>query len=105
MLWPRGNTDDLYAYYERCNRDSFHEPNERFLKVVDGETGTMLAGSQWAFNLDVEAEAKKEIIGLDEPPPADWPIDGNWSIRRSSKIEWATWKRLVFAGIPYLGIE
>ena len=102
MLFPRGYTADLFAYYEHGKFDSCGTPNERLLKAVD-ESGKMIAGSEWTFTLDVEAEAEKTIIGPDEPPPSDWPTDGNWQIRLSSKREWASWKREVFAGRLYIG--
>ena len=102
MLWPRGYTHDLYAYYNRCKVDSYHDPNEQFMKAVD-ETGSMIAASEWIFNMDVNVEAKKIAPSRNEPPPSDWPTDGNWRYKLASKIEWAKWQRKLFAGRPYIG--
>ncbi|KAK3065652.1 hypothetical protein LTR53_018182, partial [Teratosphaeriaceae sp. CCFEE 6253] len=33
MLWPRGYTDDLYAFYEARKSKSFHDPDCRVIKV------------------------------------------------------------------------
>lgn len=104
MLWPRGYTDDLYAFYEDRKTTSYHDPAQRLVKAVDDETGDIVAASEWTFVLDAEAEAKKEPSDPNEQPPPNWPEGGNWDLRTFFKLEWEKWRREMFAGKPYIGM-
>ena len=74
MLWRRGYTDDLYAFYEDSKTKSYNDPQCRFMKAVDEKTGDIIAVSQWTFALDVaknaEAEAKRNVKIAEEAAKA-----------------------------------
>jgi hypothetical protein len=103
MSWPRGYTDDLYAYYDKRKLQSFHDPNTRMLKAIDSDNGgEIIAVAEYTFALDPEKTAAKELGDPNEKPPADWPQDGNWELRRFFKLEWEKWRRGILAGKPYI---
>ncbi|KAK4547685.1 hypothetical protein LTR36_000642 [Oleoguttula mirabilis] len=105
MLWPRGYTDDLYAFYEDHKNESYNDSEQRLVKAVDDETGEIVAASEWTFVLDAEMEAKKVPSDPNEQPPPNWPKDGNWGLRTFFRIAWEEWRRKVFAGKPYIELN
>ncbi|KAK0334469.1 hypothetical protein LTR91_007241 [Friedmanniomyces endolithicus] len=105
MLWPRGYTDDLYAYYEERKSKSFHDKDCHIMKAVDDQTGEILGVSEWDFHLDPDATAKSQPTDPNEQPPANWPRSGNWEIRRFFVLEWEQWTRETFAGKPYIELH
>ncbi|KAK5128304.1 hypothetical protein LTR85_002971 [Meristemomyces frigidus] len=105
MLWPRGYTDDLYAYYEDSKAKSYHDPEQRMMKAISDEAGQIVAASEWTFILDAEAEAQREPSDPNEQPPANWPEGGNWGLRTFFKLAWEKWRREKFAGKPYIELN
>ncbi|KAK5676147.1 hypothetical protein LTS10_011439 [Elasticomyces elasticus] len=105
MLWPKGNTDDLHAYYEERKMKNFHDPDCHILKAVEEPTGKIMGISEWDFYLDPKAAAETPISDPDERPPANWPEGGNWAIRSFFKLEWEKWSRETFAGKPYIELH
>ena len=81
-LWPNGYTPDLYQFYEDEKLESFHDENCRLIKVVDGDSGEMIAAAEWTFALDPDTQAEKKPLDPLAPPPANWPAGGNWEMRR-----------------------
>lgn len=102
MLWPKGYTDDLYAFYESRKTVIFRDKECRFMKAVEDKTDEIVAVSEWTFALDAQANAKEQPIDYDEAPPANWPEGGNWELRRFFKIEWEKWRRENLAAKPYI---
>lgn len=82
MLWPQGYTPDLHAYMQARKNSSFSSPNTRMIKAVDTSTNEILGVSHYTLALDPEENRKKEPMKQDEPPPNDWPQDGNWEMKR-----------------------
>ncbi|TKA70600.1 hypothetical protein B0A55_06704 [Friedmanniomyces simplex] len=105
MLWPRGFTDDLYAYYEGGKTKSFQDQNCRLMKAVDEPTGEIMGVSEWDFQLDPSANAESQPSDPNERPPANWPVGGNWEMRKFFKVEWENWTRATFAGKPYIELH
>lgn len=103
ILWRRGYTDDLYAWYEDGKAKSYHDSEMRLMKATDEETGQIVSASEWTFVLDAEAEANKDPVDPNEHQPSNWPQDGNWGLRIFFKVEWDKWKREVLGGKPYMG--
>lgn len=102
MLWRRGYTEDLYAFYETSKRESFQDPECRFIKAVDDEKGKIVAVSEWTFALDPTKAENKEPTNPNAMPPANWPIDGNWELRRFFNLNLEKWVREWLAGKPYI---
>ncbi|KAK5169673.1 uncharacterized protein LTR77_005651 [Saxophila tyrrhenica] len=105
MLWPRGYTDDLYAYYESNKNRTFDDPECQFLKAVDDETGKMVAVSEWTFSLDTKKQAENEAVDPNGAPPANWPIDGNWELKRFFSVNSEKWNREWLKGQPYIELN
>lgn len=102
MLWPAGYTDDLYAYYESNKRESFQDPKCRFMKAVD-ENGRLMAVSEWAFVLEPEMYAEgKKAVNPNGQPPSNWPLMGNWELRRFFQLNTEQWVNTSLAGRPYI---
>ena len=102
MLWRRGYTADVYAFYEANKRDSFHERSCRLMKAVDDETGRIIAVSEWTFALDPTNHASKEPLHPNGEPPGNWPTDGNWELRRFFSLNSEKWTRDYLDGKPYI---
>ncbi|KAK3715829.1 hypothetical protein LTR37_006812 [Vermiconidia calcicola] len=102
MLWRRGYTDDVYEFYSASKKDSFQDPECRFVKAVDDETGKIIAASEWTFALDPAESAEKEPV---DSPPSNWPIDGNWELRRFFNLNLEKWVNEWLAGKPYIKLE
>ena len=102
MLWPRGYTEDLYAYYEANKKDSFEDPECRIMKAVDNETGKIVAVSEWVFALDVAAQMKKDAVDPNGTPPANWPIGGNWEMKRFFNLNLEKWTNEYLIGKRYI---
>lgn len=103
MLWPRGYTNDLYAYYEANKNESFDDPECRFMKAVDDATGEIVAVSEWSFSLDVEKQKEKKPADPNGTPPENWPIDGNWELKRFFRLNTEKWRREWLDGEPFIG--
>ena len=104
MLWPRGYTDDLYAFYESNKNESLQDPECRMMKAVDNETGRIVAVSEWVFALDVEAQLKKDPVDPNATPPDNWPIDGNWPLRHFFTLNLEKWTKQYLKGKPYISM-
>lgn len=103
MLWRAGYTADLYAFYESNKRDGFADPECRFTKAENDETGRLMAVSEWAFVLDPQKHAeRKEPVNPDGMPPSNWPIGGNWELRRFFDLNLEKWEKEYLAGRPYI---
>lgn len=102
MLWRRGYTDDVYEFYSASKKDSFQDPECRFVKAVDDETGKIIAASEWTFALDPAESAEKEPV---DSPPSNWPIDGNWELRRFFNLNLEKWVNEWLAGKPYISMQ
>lgn len=103
MLWRAGYTDDLYAFYESNKRDGFDDPECRFMKAVDGESGRLMAVSEWAFVLDPEKHAEgKKPVDPDGTAPPNWPVKGNWELRKFFNLNLEKWENQYLAGRPYI---
>lgn len=102
MLWPRGFTPDLYAYYEDSKTQSLQKEASRIIKAVDDETGEIVAVAQWTFALDGKAEGNRTVQFTNEQPPANWPEGGNWELRRFFKMEWEAWRAAMMGEKPYI---
>ncbi|KAI6803780.1 NAD(P)-binding protein [Hortaea werneckii] len=105
MLWPRGFTSDLYAYYENNKAQSLQKETSQILKAVDDETGEIVAVAQWSFALEGDDERNKTLQFTNEQPPANWPEGGNWELRRFFKIEWEAWRAKTMGGKPYIELN
>ncbi|RMY73871.1 hypothetical protein D0863_03599 [Hortaea werneckii] len=105
MLWPRGFTSDLHAYYENNKLQSLQKEASRIRKVVDDETGEIVAVAQWTFALEGDEQRNKISQFTDEQPSANWPEGGNWEIRRFFKIEWEAWRAETMGGKPYIELN
>ncbi|KAI7163480.1 NAD(P)-binding protein [Hortaea werneckii] len=105
MLWPRGYTPDLYAYYEDSKAQSLQKEASRILKAVDDETGEIVAVAQWTFALEGNDEGNKNLQFANEQPPANWPEGGNWELRRFFKIEWEEWRAEMMGEKPYIQLN
>lgn len=102
MLWRAGYTDDLYAWYESGKRESLQDPECRFMKAAD-ENGQLMAVSEWAFVLDLEKHAEgKKPTDPDGQPPSNWPVMGNWELRRFFNLNTEKWQKEYLAGRPYI---
>jgi len=104
MLFPKGYTPDVYAYYEDNKIEGYHDDTQRFMEAVNDETGEIVACSEWTFALDPDAMVNKKPINPNEQPPANWPEGGNWRLKRFYKVEWEHWRRGVFGSRPYIGM-
>lgn len=102
MLWPRGYTDDLYAYYEASKNESYNDPQCQFMKATDDDTEKMVAVSEWTFCLDVAKQAEKEAVDPNSQPPANWPIDGNWKLKHFFSLNSEKWTNEYLRGQPYI---
>ncbi|KAI7530586.1 hypothetical protein KC331_g14583 [Hortaea werneckii] len=105
MLWPRGYTPDLYAYYEDSKTQSLQKEASRIAKAVDDETGEIVAVAQWTFALEGNDEGNKISQFTSEQPPANWPEGGNWELRRFFKIEWEEWRAEMMGEKPYIQLN
>ncbi|WPH02848.1 Hypothetical protein R9X50_00571600 [Acrodontium crateriforme] len=105
MMWPRGYTDDLYAFYEANKLKSFHDPTAHFMKAMDDQTGQVAAVSEWTFALDPVVNANKPRTDPNGQPPANWPVAGNWALRRFFKIEFEKFLHDVLGGKPYILLD
>lgn len=102
MLWQAGYTPDLYAFYESNKRDSLQDPECRIMKTVD-ERGQLTAVSEWAFVLDPQKHAEgKKPVDPDGLPPSNWPVQGNWELKRFFDLNLEKWERQYLAGTPYI---
>lgn len=102
MLWRAGYTPDLYAFYESTKRDGLADPESRYMKAVDDETGQLMAVSELTFVLDSEKHAReKEPVDPDGQPPENWPVRGNWELRRFFSLNTERWERQWLGGKPY----
>jgi hypothetical protein len=102
MLWPRGYTEDLYAYMESGKRDSLRDPECQIIKAVDNDTGNIVAASEWMFCLDVGKHLKKEPVDPDGMQPANWPEGGNWEMKRFYNVNLDKWTNGYLTGRPYM---
>jgi hypothetical protein len=102
MMWPRGYTDDLYAFYEASKTKSFEDPECRFMKAVDKQTGDIVAVSEWTFALDPVKNAGAEPVDPNGLAPDNWPVAGNWGIRRFFTLNLEKWRKIHLAGKPYI---
>lgn len=102
MLWPRGYTDDLYAYYEANKNESFDDPECQFMKATDDDTGKIVAVSEWSFCLDVTKQAEKEAVDQNGQQPANWPIDGNWKLKHFFRLNSEKWTNEYLKAQPYI---
>ena len=102
MLWRRGYTEDLYAFYEANKKESFQDPECRFTKAVDDESGKIVAVSEWTISLDVAKQAEKKPADPKAQPPSNWPIDGNWELRRFFNLNLEKWTHDYLDGKPYI---
>ena len=102
MLWRAGYTDDLYAFYEDGKRESLQDEECRFMKAIDNETGKMIAVSEWTFALDPEKRGKKDPVDPNGVPPANWPIDGNWELRKFFNLNLEKWTKQYLSGKPFI---
>ena len=100
MMWPRGYTPDLYEYYEEGKREKFHDANTKLMKAVDRETGKTVAISEWTFALDPEKQTTKQPV--DDNPPPNWPIGGNWEMRKFYKLNLERWMKDYVGGRSYI---
>lgn len=66
MLWPRGFTSDLHAYYENSKNQSLQKEASRIRKAVNDETGEIVAVAQWTFALEGDEERSKTSQFIDE---------------------------------------
>jgi hypothetical protein len=101
MLWPRGYTADLYAYMEAGKLDSLNDPECRVMKAVDDETGKIVAVGEYVFALDVQKQLEKEPVDPNGGPPANFPKDGNWELKRFFSLNLEKWTKTYLAGKPY----
>lgn len=104
MLWPRGYTADLYAYYEANKNESFDDSESRFVKAVDDATGDIVAVSQWTFSQNLGKQRERKPTNPDEQPPENWPIEGNWELKRFFKLNTEKWEKAWLEGEPYIGM-
>lgn len=104
MLWRRGYTEDLYAYYEANKKDSFDDPECKIMKAVDNETGKIVAVSEWGFALDVAAQKKKDPVDPNGTPPANWPVEGNWEMKKFFNLNLEKWTNEYLTGKPYISM-
>ena len=103
MLWPRGYTDDLYAYYLANKRASFDNQACHLFKAVDELTGNIIACSEWTYVLDPVAQARDRIpVDPNGPPPANFPHDGNWAIKRFFDLNLEKWERRYLTGKAHI---
>lgn len=102
MLWPRGYTDDLYAYNEADKEKSFDDPGCRFMKAVDEATGDLVSVSEWTFSMDSVNKSEPTPTDPNAKPPANWPIDGNWELRRFFTLNLEKWTDRYLSGQPYI---
>ncbi|GAB1739242.1 hypothetical protein NU219Hw_g3991t1 [Hortaea werneckii] len=105
MLWPRGFTPDLYAYYEDSKTQSLQKEASRILKAVDDETGEIVAVAQWTFAVDGKVGGNKTNQFTEDQPPANWPEGGNWELRRFFKLEWEAWRAEMMGVKPYIELN
>lgn len=103
MMWPNGYADDLYAYYEANRKKDFHDPECRFMKAVNSETGELIGVSEWTFILDPQPNIDVIHEGGAEPP-ANWPKGGNWAMRRWYKINLQRLLKASFGNEPYIRV-
>ena len=104
MLWRRGYTDDVYAFYNDSKKESFQDPECRFTKAVDNGSGKIIAVSEWTFALDPTKVEQKEQVDPNGSPPDNWPIDGNWELRTFFNLNLEKWVLQYLAGKPYISI-
>ena len=104
MLWRRGYTDDVYAFYKTSKTDSFDDPECHLMKAVDEQTGDIVAASEWVFALDPTKQTEKKTVDPNGRPPANWPIDGNWELRRFFNLNLEKWQREYLTGKPYISM-
>ena len=102
MLWRRGYTEDVYAFYEANKRESFQDPSCHLMKAMDDETGKILAVSEWMFAPDPTRHAHKDTVDPNGEPPANWPADGNWEMRRFFNLNSEKWTSEYLTGRPYI---
>ena len=102
MLWPRGYTQDLYAYYESNKTKGFHDAENRYVKAIDSNSGQIVAVSEWTFALDVGKQANKDAVDPYGQPPDNWPINGNWELRRFFERNTEKWVEQHLSGKPYI---
>lgn len=103
MLWRAGYTPDLYAFYEFTKRDGLADPESRYMKAVDDETGQMMAVAEWAFVLDPEKhDREKEPVDPEGRPPGNWPERGNWELRRFFSLNTERWESEWLSSNPYI---
>lgn len=103
IAWPRGYTDDLYAYSDRAKAESFRDSNCPMVKAVDMSSGRMLGAAEWTLFLNPAARAEETPTDLSAAPPSDWPREGNWPLRQWFKLEWQRWRRDAFKDQAYIG--
>lgn len=101
MLWPRGYTTDLFSFYESEKEESFVNPDCHLMKAVDKHTGVIVGVSEWSFALNPKNEREKGSVDPDGGPPPDWPLDGNWELRRFFTLNLEKWKKEHLKDKPY----
>ena len=102
MMWPRGYTEDLYAFREANKSEGFDDPDCQFIKAVDDTTGNMIAVSEWVFSLDTTKQLEKKPMDPNADPPANFPVDGNWPLRRFFALNLEKWTKEYLTGEPYI---
>lgn len=106
MSWPRGYTDDLYAYADAKHEDAFQDESNWYYKVVDWKTSEIVGVAKWTFVLDPsEGKAQAAAASPDPGPPENWPTDGNWALSRYWKQNFAELEREFLAGKRYIGMS
>ena len=73
------------------------------MKAVDADSGKMVAVSEWTFALD-PAKHEDKPVDPNGTPPANWPIDGNWELRKFFNLNLEKWVQTYLAGKPYISM-
>jgi len=81
MLFPRGYTPDLYAFYHTSKLKAFNDPESRMWKAVDDESGEIIGCLQMTVKVDGDGDAN-EVESGNSTPMDGWPEGGNWEMRQ-----------------------
>lgn len=104
MMWPRGHTEDLYAFKFSRDVEGLSDPTCAMFKAVDTSNGQIVGAAEWAV-MDLEAVRAKQPTNDDAQAPADWPMEGNWAMRRFYTINL---EKLIKRHLPdqgYIGLS
>lgn len=74
------------------------------MKAVDEDSGEIVAASEWTFVLDPANVSNADPQSPDQHslPPPNWPIDGNWEMRRFFNLNLKKWKKEYLEGKAYI---